>query len=82
MRSAQTNQDFTQALVKSYALPNSYWVNNATVSVVDTAAGDADDGPSGVPVAIMVSSVLSAVAILVGMVLFTRWVGGLRSWAC
>lgn len=48
-------------------------VNNVTVSVADPTVVD-DGGPSGVPLAIVVSSIVAAVVVLVGMVLFTRWV--------
>lgn len=66
-----TPQAFAQSQVRSYTLPNSYLVNNVTISVTEPTVVD-NDGPSGVPVAIVVSSVVSAVAIFVGMVLFTR----------
>lgn len=45
-----------------------------TVSVVDPSNATVDSSPSGVPVAIVVSSVLSAVFIFLGMALFTRCV--------
>lgn len=64
-------QAFVKCEVKSYTLPTSYLVNNMTVSVVDNLNVN-PDGPSGVPVAIVVSSIVSAVVIFVGMVLFTR----------
>lgn len=69
-------QGFLQTELKSYTLPNSYMVNNVTVSVADPSVIPVDDGPSGVPTAIVVSSILSAVVIFVGMALFTRYANG------
>lgn len=71
-------QSFLQTELKAYALPTSYMVNNMTVSVVDPSTDAGGTSPGGVPVAIVVSSVLSAVFIFVGMALFTRcvaWIG-------
>lgn len=70
-------QSFLQTELKAYALPSSYMVNNMIVTVVDPTTATGDTSPGGVPVAIVVSSVLSAVFIFVGMALFTRCVGWL-----
>lgn len=72
--SAPPPQSFLQTELKAYALPTSYMVNNMTVTVVDPTTATGDTSPGGVPVAIVVSSVLSAVFIFVGMALFTRCV--------
>ncbi len=51
-------------------MPNSYQVNNVTVTVAAPPIV-VPDGPTGIPRAIVVSSIVSAVAILMGMALFT-----------
>lgn len=65
-------QAFEQAYIKSYRVPNKYMVNGQAMSVV-IAAGDTEEAPKrGLPLAVLIPSVVVGLLLLFAMIAFAR----------
>jgi hypothetical protein len=63
---------FSQAYVKAYAVPNRYMINGESTSVVIPAGDTGEQPKQGMPLGVLIPSVLVAVMLFVAMVAFAR----------
>ena len=63
---------FSQAYVKAYVVPNRYMINGESTSVVIPAGDTGEKRKQGVPLGVLIPSVLVAVMLFVAMVTFAR----------
>jgi len=63
---------FSQAYVKAYVVPSRYMINGESTSVVIPAGDTGEKRKQGVPLGVLIPSVLVAVMLFVTMVTFAR----------
>lgn len=63
---------FSQAYVKAYVVPNRYMINGESTSVVIPAGDTGEKQKQGIPLGVLIPSVLVAVMLFVAMVTFAK----------